>query len=420
MILRELIEKTSIHNVFGDVFDNATQDDLVFYFETYEVCGDNFIHFLQRKEKLLKDQYDKYLTIEAEELNPLVTQYMHIVHDNEKKDQRDFNKTHTGYDNIQFGHTNTASGTDQNTHGLTVTRTGSESNTDTTVITRTGSETDTDTTAITRTGSESTDDTTTIVRSGSETTEDTTHVTRTGSETDADTTYVQYTGSESVKSGGDTGALSAMTPPVAAATMDGFMGPIDGSSQGSQFESGVTSQSLTRARNESETTFDNRKDQKGGNITKTFNSVKDQKGGDIEKTYNDVTDEHSGGITKTYNSVQDTHSGSITKTFNNVADTHSGGITKTYNNVADAQSGTDSITHGRTDTESGTNTANYNDNIRDYGGNTRTEDLDETRQGYDGVPAELLGKARNYIINTNSFKWLVTELLTCFMDIMEY
>lgn len=389
--LQMLIDETSQSAVFGSILDQATEDDLAFYFATYEVYGDNFVHFLQRKEKLLKAQYNKYLALEAQTYDPLVTEYMHIVHDNTIGSEHDNTTAHTGHDNIVFGHTNTASGTDTFNRG--------------TINTRTGSETDTDTRTTTRTGSEKTTDTTATTRTGSETDADTRTKTRTGSETDADTTYTEYQGSESVSTGNDSGAMAASTPPVSASTMDGFMGPIDGSSQGSGFQSGVTSESLTRSRTNSETSYTNRKDQRGGSTTKTYNSV---------------SDANSGNVTKTYNNVADTHSGDITKTYQSVSDANSGSITKTYNQIKDTQSGSDSTQHGRVDTESGTNTNNFDSQLQDSGTDSRTEELDETREGYRGVPAEMLGKARNYILDTNAFRWLVTELLTCFMDIMEY
>lgn len=381
--LNDLINETSQSEVFGSIFDQATEDDLAFYFATYEVYGENFTHFLQRKEKLLKPQYVKYLSIEAETLNPLITEYLKITHDNEINNEHENDTKHTGYDDIVFGHKTTQGGSDGLTHGLTNTRTGSESHNTDLSITKSGAESHNTTLAITKTGSETHDTDFTS--------------TRTGSENTSDTTYTEFQGSENTHTSGDSAALAASTPPTSPTSLSDFRN--DG------FASGVGTESMSDSQTDSTTSFTNRKDQKGGNVNKTYNSVKDTQ---------------DGGDTITYNNVKDTHSGGDTLTYNNVKDVHSGGDTVTYNNVKDTQGGTDTHTYGKTDTESGTNTNNFNSNVNDKGKDKRTEDLQEEREGYHGVPAELLGSARNYIINTNAFKWLVTELLTCFMDIMEY
>lgn len=381
--LQDLIERTSQSDVFGSILDQATEDDLAFYFSTYEVYGENFIHFLQRKEKLLKPQYDKYLSIEAETLNPLITEYLKITHDNEINDEHENDTKHTGYDDIVFGHKNTQSGTDNLTHGLTNTRSGSERhNTDFENV---------------RTGSEEHDTDFQTVRSGDENHNTDFTTTRSGSETNADSTSIEYQGSEKTTTNGDAASLAASTPPTSPTDLTGF--------RSNGFTSGVGSETMSDSNSESETSFTNRKDVHDGSITKTYNAVKDTQAGGDTITYNDVTDTQSGGDTLTYN---------------NVTDTQSGGDTITYNDVTDTRSGTDSQSYGKTDTESGTNTNNFNSNLNDKGSDKRTEDLQEEREGYTGVPGELLGSARNYILNTNAFRWLVTELLTCFMDIMEY
>lgn len=76
--LQQTLTKKTKEQVFGNILDSATVDNIIEYFYFRHECDDEdkFIWYLQRNLKYYKNQYNGYLRVENTQFDPMVTRYL--------------------------------------------------------------------------------------------------------------------------------------------------------------------------------------------------------------------------------------------------------------------------------------------------------------------------------------------------------
>lgn len=132
-----------------------------------------------------------------------------------------------------------------------------------------------------------------------------------------------------------------------------------------------------------------------------------------------VTDSNTTGESDTTSSLRTSDTGTVKNDGSNSSTTTVNGTNGTIGTT-----GTDTEQKGTTTTtvsggNTGLTTGSNNTETEQFVKGKTGSDTRERLTGRGGAPQDLLDSARNYILRTNAFKWLIAELEKCFMGVYD-
>lgn len=373
----DIMSPEEIFNNTG--LDEPTYLELIEWFRDRPLCvnePDKFLRFLRRKCRELSNQYYSYLRVEHTDFDPMVTRYL----ERQLKNQNNLGTENTG--------------------GVTTTtRTDSEGNNS---LVRKGKDTEKDDSLnkLNRDITVNNDTKETLSNQRTDNLKESVankNINDTITTTDTRTNVIEERNTKTVTEGKSDEGISDKTnnkqlnstlPQSTTYGGGGFPGELDWKFSGTQQESNN----------------DNTRERELSTNDTTRNT------GDIDTTSTNKGNGTSKESTEGTNTKENT--GNQTTTGNNTLF----GVEKTSGNDTTTYSANKEIDRSLTDENKLKGTINTTTTVRNTGGlsTSNSGETTERYSGREGSPQFLLNEARNYILSTNAFQWLVSKISVVF------
>lgn len=374
----------------GTDVDSATQLEVYEWYHDRQLCDDNvdkFVRYFNRKVRALSEQYHQYLRVETTSFDPAVTRYL----ERELTGDRKANVTNGAALRTETTGETTGRGEiiqeGNDTSTLTGSSTQNKDTSGTSEVSGTSNDTRTDNTTQTSNG-----DTSSRVNSQ-------TGVNGLVTESiDENTSNTQRTEGKETTEQGNT-ALSGQLPQSSIYPNTGTSAIREVPNLSWQYNATQQDGSYNQGEKNTNETTDGSASREGNNRT-TTDSTTETTG--TQSTDSNNTTRNTGTVANVGKTTQDG------KTTGTEMVTGSKQDTAVAETSATAKDETEGTTH--------TVTVTSND------GSTATDDFTKTRERYTGrdeAAQDLLNRARDYILKTNAFEWLVARLDVCFMGVYD-